>query len=254
MNIFKQFVKSLYSPETIAKFRHQKIGKTIFYVFFFMLIASIPISIQLGSSVISFFQQAEKHLAEDLPDFTVDNGILHSEAAEPIHLTSQDYLLIFDASGELTPDEIDDQGTVIALLEREVLIQKDSVRRSFGYQEFNFDLSSAAAGEFLQTISGSLPLIIGILIVFLYLFLTGAKFVGIFALSLIGLIMNKNKALRYRHSWTLAAYSATLPTILLTLFDALRITVPFTFSIYWIIAIVILHLAFREIPNRNVEK
>jgi phosphatidylserine synthase len=42
MNFFKQFGYSIYAPNKIARFRFQKIGKTIFYLFILALLFSIP--------------------------------------------------------------------------------------------------------------------------------------------------------------------------------------------------------------------
>lgn len=115
MNIFQQFIKSLYSPETIAKFRFQKIGKTILYIFFFMLISTIPPSTMLGLSINNFFNQTEKHLNETFPDFSIENGMLHSDLEEPLIIEEDGEYIIFDSTGELTPNHVVDYESAFAL-------------------------------------------------------------------------------------------------------------------------------------------
>ncbi|MDQ0254399.1 hypothetical protein J2S74_001774 [Evansella vedderi] len=256
MNIFQQFYKSLYSPETIAKFRFQKIGKTILYIFFFMLIATIPPSWLFGSSIQSFFTQTETHLQETFPDFSIENGVLLSDLEEPLILEENGEFIIFDSTGELTPSDVADYDPAFALLEREALIVADGVYQSFNYQDIALNITRDSAIDLVESVGGILPLLIGLLIVFMYLFATGMKFIGIFTLSFVALLMRRRRGVKvtYAQCWTLAAYTATLPTILLALFDTLALNVPYSFTIYWIIAFIMLYLVFNKIPQPKMRE
>jgi len=56
MNIAKQLEYSLYAPNKIARFRFQKIGKTIFYLFILALLFSIPSFLHLIKGITSQVQ------------------------------------------------------------------------------------------------------------------------------------------------------------------------------------------------------
>ncbi|MFA9559368.1 DUF1189 domain-containing protein [Evansella sp. AB-rgal1] len=253
MNIFQQLLKSLYSPSTISTFRYQKIGKTILYVFTLMLIVSIPPSFMLGSGINSFFVKTEFHLTETFPDFEIVNGVLHAENSDPIIINEDEDVIIFDPSGNVTANDISEYESAFAILEREAIFISGGIQESFHYQEFGLNFTKSELVSLVDSVSGILPLLIGLLSVFMYLYLTASKFVGIFALSVLAIILNKKRKtnLSYKQNWTLSAYIVTLPTILFAIFDILYLQIPIAFTIYWGIAFVILFNVFKGIPARS---
>ncbi|UCZ54539.1 DUF1189 domain-containing protein [Bacillus shivajii] len=251
MNIIQQFIKSLYSPETIAKFRFQKIGKAILYVFFLMLITSIPAGIMLGSGFNSLYNQVDTHLNDSVPDFTIQNGVLDADVEEPVVIDEEDGVIIFDPTGEYSLTDVSTYGDGFAMLEREAVFITGGITESFNYQQLGLNVSRDQVLEFSENVGGLLPLIIGLILVFMYIFTTGLKFIGIFTLSLITLFMKRNTAsqLRYRHCWVLSVYAVTLPTTLFAVIEALGIFIPFSFTIYWVIAIIMMYFVLREVPQ-----
>ncbi len=260
MNIFKQFIASLYSPKMIAAFRHQKIGRGIGYVFLLMFITLIPIAIALGTTIHSFVTQLEKQLEENVPDFAIENGVLSStEVDEPVINEEDGQTIVFDPTGSLTENDLRGEYTdAIALLEREaILITNGVAQESIGYQDFGLDLTKQEAVDLISSISGLLPLIIGIIVALLYLFFTAGKFIGVTVLALLGLMFRKSAGvpnLTFKHCWVIAAFTVTMPTVLFSIIDALHIPVPFQFGIYWVIAIVMLFQVFRNIPRPSTEE
>ena len=254
MNIFQQFIESLYSPATIAKFRFQKIGKTILYVFVLMLLATIPPAIILGTSISSLYNTAEEHFTETFPDFAIQNGVLSSDAEEPIIIEEDGEVIVFDSTGEMKPSDLAEYDSAIALFEREATVIADGAARSVTYQELDINFTKDEVTGLLSSLGGILPLIIGIIMLVMYIFTTGMKFIGIFTLSLIALFIKRKTAdqLNYRHCWILSAYTVTLPTMLFVVLDSLPIFIPFSFTIYWVIAISMLYFVFREIPRPRV--
>ncbi|WP_280768458.1 DUF1189 domain-containing protein [Salipaludibacillus daqingensis] len=255
MNIIQQFIKSLHSPETIAKFRFQKIGRTILYVFFLMLIVSIPMAVILGSNINNLFKDVESHMIESFPDFTIENGVLQSDVDEPMVFEDGDTTVIFDPTGEFRLEDAEQYDTAFALLEREAAIITDGFPQTFGYQEFGINISKDQLTDFVQSIGDLLPLLISIIILLMYLFTTAMKFLGIFMLSVITLLLKRNAVdhLSYRQGWVLSAYTVTLPTVLFAVIDMFRIDIPFSLAIYWVIAIVMMNLVLRNIPRPKNE-
>lgn len=250
MNIFKQFIKSLHSPETIAKFRFQKIGKSILYVFFLMFLTSIPFFIMLGSSVNSLYNYVSTSVEESIPDFAIENGILRSDVDEPTITEDGNTVVILDPTGELTPLDLSEYSTAFALLDREAVLVLDGSPQTISYQELGTDITKSELTDLIDSVGGLLPLFIGLIIVIMYLFTTAMKFIGIFTLSVITLLLKKRTAnhISYKQGWVLSAYAVTLPTVLFALIDAIGINIPFSFAIYWVIAIVMMNLVLQNIP------
>ncbi|QKS70905.1 DUF1189 domain-containing protein [Paenalkalicoccus suaedae] len=250
MNIFQQFAKSLYSPETIAKFRFQKIGKTIGYVFFLMLIVTIPPSIIFGMTLNSFFDSAE-NFVEDLPEFEIQNGVLSTPDNETYIDDTGELVFIVDAAGNVDRSELAQYTNVVALYETEVVANFGGTSEQVRYQEFGANLTSDEIQGFASSIIGLSPLFIGVFIIGIYLFTTALKFIGVSFLALIGLLLKKNVAdqLAYRQLWRLAAYAVTLPTVVFAIIDLIVPQLPFSFGLYWIVAIVMMNLALKAVPK-----
>lgn len=249
MNIFQQFFKSLYSPATIAKFRMAKIGRTILYVFLLMLIASIPMLVSLTVSMNALFQAGDRYI-EEMPEFTVTDGTLESDMDEPFINDEEDMTLIFDSTGELSASDVEGYGNVVALLEREMIFVTGGAADRISYQEFGVNVSKQEIENFYNTLDDLSFLIIAIVLAGFYLFNTALKFIGIFALSVIALLLKRKTAdhLTYKHLWVLSAYAVTLPTILIELLEGSGIFIPFSFVVYWIIAVVMMNLVLKHVP------
>ncbi|RXI99438.1 DUF1189 domain-containing protein [Anaerobacillus alkaliphilus] len=258
MNIFQQFIKSIYSPPTVAKFRFQGIGKTILYVFVLMLITTSITAYQLATTISTTVQQFQADLRDELPDFELRNSILISDIEEPIYLTQNGDMVIFDTTGTLTKAEIENRyNNVLALLETEAVLVSEGVAESFRYRDLgNINMSKQQVEELTETVVDLLPLIISMIVLILYLVLTALKFIGIFVLTLFGLIMKKTSeaTLSYKQIWILSAYAVTLPTVFFAVTDALRIQIPISFTLYWVVAVIMLYLIFKEIPKPKQEE
>lgn len=256
MNIIQQFIKSLHSPETIAKFRFQKIGKTILYVFFLMLITTIPMAVIVGSSISNMYNDIDTYMTDSFPDFTIENGVLHSDDTdEPVVMEEEGTTLVFDPTGDYTPADTTQYDNAFALLEREAVFVTDGVPQTVGYQEFGLDISKEQLMELVDTVGGLLPLLIALIVLVMYLFTTAMKFIGIFTLSVITLLLKRKVAdqLNYKQGWVLSAYAVTLPTVMFAIIDTAGINIPFSFAIYWVIAIIMMNLVLKHVPAPQKE-
>ncbi|PYZ98642.1 hypothetical protein CR205_08715 [Alteribacter lacisalsi] len=259
MNIFKQFVVSLYSPSTIAKFRHHKIGRAIGYVFLLMLIAILPLAIVVGTTFHSFVSELDDQLTDDIPYFEIQDGSLQSNEIDEPYINEEDgRTLIIDPNGEMTEQDVIHYEDALALLQEDaVLITGGVPQESINYNDFGFNITKDDAQDLVEAVSGLLPVIIGLIVVLMYLFYTASKFIGVTFLALIGLIFRKTAGLpnlTYKHLWVLSAFTVTLPTMIIALFNALPVAIPFQFAIYWTIAIVLLFQVLRHIPKPKKEE
>ncbi|WP_018923755.1 DUF1189 domain-containing protein [Salsuginibacillus kocurii] len=257
MSVFKQFVKSMYNPAFISQLRFQGIGKTIRYVFVLMLITSIPAGWMLASSTLSTLSQAEEVVNHDLPAFTIENGELHSDQEVPIELETSEGTFYFDPSGEIDRETLIDKGSALASLENEALLVEGSEVQSYTYDQFGeVTLSDDDLTMFVETFNDLLPIFLPLVLILMYVFTTAMKFIGITALSLFGLILKKRIQIKltYKHIWVMSAYAVTLPTTFIALLDAIFPAVPFGFTIYWSVAIVMLALVFKKLPRPKSSK
>ena len=256
MNIFSQFIKSFHSPKDVATFRFQGIGKTILYVFFLMFIVSIPIAAKTSLFITNSSTQFSETLANQVPDFEFKNGTLYSDQSIPYIDQQNDFVFIMDSTGEITPRDLTDYKVGFALLQREAVFVDNQIMDTYSYRDFgNINLTKEQISDMINNIDDLLPVLIPIFLFLMYLLFLAMKFIGITVLSVFGTIL-RNRAgvkLNYKQLWTLSVYAVTLPTVLFALLDSLNIIIPFSFGLYWIIAIAMLHLVIKQIPKPRLQ-
>ncbi|WP_026700307.1 DUF1189 domain-containing protein [Salibacterium aidingense] len=256
MNTIQTFIKCLHSPTYIGRFRFKSIGKTIGYVFLLMFLASIPAGVFLTNTVFSGVSQLESALShEELPQFSISNGRLSSEMDEPFRKMedAQGNIIIFDPSGRTTADELELGENVTAFLEERFVLEMNGDRQTFRYEQAgNFHIEKEDLLSYMESVDGLLLLFIPVILVCMYLLTTALKFIGIFSLSVFGLLIRKASPipLSYRQIWIICAYTVTLPTLIMTIFNAFPFQLPYSFTVYWLIAFVWLYVVFK-IPRKS---
>ncbi|MGG3798138.1 DUF1189 domain-containing protein [Metabacillus fastidiosus] len=250
MNIFKQLVKSIYSPKTIAMFRLQGIGKTILYVFLLSLIATLPMAFYFGNSLASGLKEFDKTLQNELPNFSIENGTLISEDGKAIEIRKEDFIIIFDPSDTYSDNELNNKENALAFLKNKFVIVSNGISQPFEYKVLNQDLSKQELIEITKQFDSLVPLMLAILFIIMYLVNSFTKFIDITVLALFGIIFKNafNRKLNFKQIWIVSAYSITMATIFFTLMDAFQAVVPFAFTINWFVHLIILHLVIKEIP------
>ncbi|WP_243290571.1 DUF1189 domain-containing protein [Bacillus sp. FJAT-47783] len=251
MNIFSQFVKSLYSPQSIALFRFQKIGKPIFYAFLLSFLAFLPNAIHFSYGIVNGLKDLDHIIQTDLPSFTIEDGILSSDNKKTIERKSGDYIVIFDNEGMFTKEEIEIRENAIGFLKHELVLVSDGTAQSFDYGLLESPMTKTDLVDIVEQVKELLPIILSVLLFLLYFGASFAKFFEITILALIAIIFkNKlNKKLNFKQLWILSAYAITLSTTFFIIMDALQTTVPFKIYINWFIHLMILFLTLKEIPS-----
>ncbi|MGC4376019.1 DUF1189 domain-containing protein [Fictibacillus sp. Mic-4] len=255
MNIVKQLILSLYSPKDIVKFRFQGIGKTIGYIFFLTFLTTLPFGIIFSLSLKNGVEEFKQSLETDIPSFQLSNGHLTSNEKKPYIQTEDDQTIILDTTGTISMSDINNYSNVIALLPNELVVKAGGNVSKMPYSVLGtIEVTKNDVLKFSKDLSDLLPIIIMISMVILYIFTTASKFIGVTVLAVIGLFIQNavNRKLSFRHLWRLSAYSVTLPTVFFALMDAFRIFVPFSFIIYWAVAIIMIWLVIKEVPPRRV--
>lgn len=253
MNIFKQFIKSLYSPKDIASFRFQGIGKTILYVFFLTLLSILPTVYFFSFAIVNGINAVEESINIELPDFQIEDGELHSEQNAPITINKDRFTVLFDSTGTIEKSKLSNSDNTIALLKDEFIFTAGGQQQSYSYSMLNnVTITKQDLADFLSSADSMLMIIIPLMAVVIYIFTVGMRFIEVSILALIGLLLKNimdRKNIQYRHLWRISAYSVTLPTIFFTIMAILKTAVPNGAFINWFVAFMIIFLAIKEIPQ-----
>lgn len=255
MNIFAQFIKSFYSPKELAPFRFQGIGKTILYIFVMMLILSLPVGTKLTLSILNGSEKLLEMLSTNIPNFELKNGRLEVEQSEAFLYKDDKLVVIIDTTGEISNEEWEQYDFGFIFLEKQAIVIENGIQQSYRYSELgDVHLAKSQIIDLITSIRTLLPIFIPILLLFLYLFVTAMKFIGITFLGAIGIIIKNKKQVRlnYKQLWTLSAYAVTLPTAIFNILDTANIVIPFSFVLYWLIAIAMLYSIINHVPKPKI--
>lgn len=256
LNIFQRFVKSLYSPKDIAKYRFLGIGKTILYVFLLMFLSTLPGLYHFSKMTITALNEGKQIFMEELPPFQIENGNLTSDIKEPFTLQKSDFQIILDPTGKISRQDIEKEGNVVALLKNEFVVVNDRNAQNFPYSALEgMKLQNKDIDKFLSSINGVLWIVLPIVFIIMYLFTSAIGFIKISIFAGIGILFARtfDRNLQYRNSWRITAHCITLPTVFFALMDALKTVVPGGLLINWIICLIFLYLTVREIPKPKVK-
>lgn len=252
MKIFNHFIKSLYSPSIIARLRFQGVGKAIGYVFFLILLTSIPLGIAFSLSFKNGIEEFKQSMDKEIPSFTLQNGELKSDLKKPIIHNDSSQTFIFDTTGKIKEDDVRGYSNAIAILQKRALVTTGGETQEIVYDTLgDLQLSKKDVSGWIDKLNELLPILLPILFLIIYIFTVASKFIGVTVLAVIGLLLQNfsHRNLTYKHLWVMSAYAVTLPTVFFAIMELLKTNVPFDFPIYWIVASILLHLSIKETPE-----
>lgn len=258
MNIFKQFIKSVYSPKDIALFRFQGIGKTILYVFFLTLLSVLPTIFYLSTTIMTGIDTVKTVIQDQVPSFTIKNGQLASSSKVPITINQNQFTVTLDPTGAVTEKEVQNENNGFALLKNEFVLASGGEIQTYPYSMLgDVHITSSDLIKLINNLKGMEGIIIPLISLFIYLMSCTSSFIEVSLVALIGLAIKNltGRKLHYRQLWRMAAYSETLPTLFFTIMAAIKTPVPNSFIIDWFVVIVVLYLAILEIPQpKKIQK
>lgn len=252
VTFFKLFIKSIYSPITIAQTRFQKIGKAICYVFFLAFLAAIPSAYNLGTGIYQAANDFRVILDRDIPDFSIENGQLSTAETAPAEGQSGQFMVVLDPEEAYGPEQIIAKQNAVGFLKDKLVIVIEGQPIDFEYSMLPSDLSKneiSGLSDQMQTF------FIPVLIVFLFFFTAVSKFIEVTILAVLGILIKnmqgKRNTLPYKQLWKMSAYTVTLATVFFAIMTALKTTVPSSFLLNWFIHFIILYLAVKEIQLKR---
>jgi hypothetical protein len=230
------------------------VGSAILYVFILMLLSTLPAAIMLGQSFSSAVSGFEESMKDNLPDFTLENGVLRSPESKPVVSEGDGFYFIFDPHDQVSLDQTREYDDVISFDSDRAIIRsagnEDAVTySSLGAKNLTKDDLLAA----IQSFDGMLPILLPVLYVITYILIAGAAFTGVSLLAVIGLVMKNSmrRRLQYKQLWVMSIYSITLPVAFFTVMSLLKTSVPYSFFIFTGVSMIILYLSIKEVPEQK---
>jgi len=250
MNIFKQLYVSIYSPKMISKFRFQGIGKTILFVFILSLLSTLPTALYFSSSLSEGLKSFDETLRNDLPSFTIENGLLSTDSEKPVEIKKDGFFIILDGSGAYGVEEMESKENAIGILSDKFVFAANGQAQTYEYSLLNMTISKEDIMEITSQFNQLLPIVLTIMILVMYLFGAFVKFIEITILALFGLAFKNSlqRKVNFKQLWVIAAYSTTLATIFFIIMDSLQVVVPSGFLLNWFVHLIVLYLVLKEIP------
>lgn len=108
--------------------------------------------------------------------------------------------------------------------------------------------------------AGMVPVFVFLTLLFIFLGVAMLQFISVSILAAVGILLKRilGRNLNYKQLWNIAAYSITLPSILIGLSELIPYTSPtpfLPFAIYFFASLLILFFAIRKVPvPRNIKK
>lgn len=251
MNIFRQFYRSIYSPQDIASFRFQGIGKTILYLLFLSLIASIPTLYYLSKDISETVHTFTNTMDNEIPSFRISNNELLTDEKDPIVINENDLTIIVDSTGTYNANNISTSENVVAILQKEFVIVTSGQSQTMDYSSFgSLTIEKDQITSFLQAWDSMIPIFNGIMIVIFFFFMSITKaaeaLIFAFFATLFARILNRK--LTYAQLWKITVYSTTLPTLFFIIMDSLQTNVLNGSLLNWFITLFIVFLSIKEVP------
>ncbi|MCP8967142.1 DUF1189 domain-containing protein [Ectobacillus ponti] len=250
MSVLTQFWKSLYSPKDMARFRFQKFGKAVLYIFLLSLLSVVPEITQVGKLFQTELAMMEETVETDIPDFTIEKGELKAGLQKPIVKEQSRFLLFFDPNATKLPSQYETEAGMF-FLKNELTVIAPNRTETYPYTLLNDQvIQKKDIQEFLNFMHSILPIALVLLGVLLYLSDVFISFLAITLLAMIGQFMagQLQRKLNYKQVWVLCVYSTTLPTVFFMIMTALNITVQFSTLIFSFVTLFMFYLIIKEIP------
>lgn len=252
MNLFKQFWYSLYSPKTISKFRLQKIGKTIFYLFLLAILYTLPGFFSFEKAVKLQVNNASDLLKENIQSITLNKGILTINDNKPFERKIGDFKYAFYPNETTLPSSISKDKYAITVLKDRIIIKTDTGEQDYPYPSLDStEINKADVSKFINNVKQALPVFMFALFFLFYLGSCFFIFIVATILAFVTALFNSSKHLSFRQRFAMVAYSLTLPTVIYFILGLFNINIPFQTIIFIMITAVMYSLTVKQLPSKH---
>ncbi|MBC8060635.1 MAG: DUF1189 domain-containing protein [Clostridiaceae bacterium] len=235
MGFFTKVKNSLTSPKSYAEFLKDSMGKAVLYLLLLCIIFGGIAAIKDLITKETYINTLSSDIKNNVPAFTFKNGELNVDGIMPIVLDEdKDYPVIIDTSENADVSLLDDYSTGI-LITKTKFIQKLATDSTQETPLSSFKSITLSNSNLTSMLNVAKYLILLVLIIEPLLFFA-AKFIAVFIISIIGLLLNSifHSELSFGEIYKLSIYAITLSLILKVLCNFLPISTGF-FSIFTIV-------------------
>ncbi|PFH84845.1 DUF1189 domain-containing protein [Bacillus sp. AFS088145] len=252
MNIFKQFWFSLYSPKTISRYRLQKIGKTIFFLFLLAILYTLPGFFSFEKNVKLQVNNVSDLLKDNIQSISLNKGAITINDNTPFERNIGEYKYAFYPNETVIPSKLKNEQFAVVVLKNRVIIKNDKGEQDFPYPSLkSTKINKADVSKFIKNIKEALPVF---LIALFFLFYLGSCiFIFIVAtlLAFLTALFKSTKHLPFRQRFAMVSYSLTLPTVIYLLLGLLKINIPFQTLIFILITVGMYTLTIKNLPSKK---
>ncbi len=252
LNIFRQFLYSLYDLKKVSTFRFFKIGKAIRFVFLMAFIYIIPsvvywtdFAFQIKNEYNNFFQQDKHH-------FEIVDGTLTTDLVGSHYNDIKDVTFMLNATEEISSSDVGLMHDAnVAFLKDRFVLADNSNFFEFPYQQLV--IGDIDDQQLTENFFPNLHIFIFVAALIFFFFFAAAFFFLVTILSVLGnmICQTMSRPMPYEQVWKLMAYSIAIPVTYLSIVAMLQMNAQFKFSISWILSLVIFILIVRTIPKKS---
>ncbi|WP_335872418.1 DUF1189 domain-containing protein [Bacillus sp. 2205SS5-2] len=252
---FRKLQYAITKPKAYQQMATEGFGRAILYLLLFTLtfglLSALIQSYSFTKTIDGFINQIET----DLPDFSLENGLLEVEGNEPIVFEEDNTLIYIDdseaADVSMIESELENYDSAIIILRDRFINKQNRIRTEELYfseiSEFSLDKDTVL--NFLPLIKW-LSVLIGLAII-IWFFVS--KLIMGFLVGLLGLILAAifKRKIAYGYLYAIGLYAITTPTLLDLIADTVGGNLPW--YVFYLLTAVYLGLAIKEWNNTEGE-
>ena len=250
MKLLNDFAIALVQPKRYNELLSNSVGRTALYIIILMLLSSV----MLISGSIKLYDILGRYYAENVPEFTFDNGTLKSESTFDFDFSG--FKLMIETDKQLSKDDFGKTA-------HGILFDSDSMITKSGKQVIEVPYTDLTQGESVHFTKDSLyayknivKIIIVISAFFSLVFLAGGFMLSaLIVAGIVSLFFSRSllsgKKLSFGKVYQLSLYSRGLPMILSLICSMLFGNIPIIISL--MISVLLMNIALSKIYQMNRE-
>ncbi len=242
MKFFINLWRSVTSFRFYKEIAFQKVSKSIGYLFLFIFLITLALSMKYSTVLIQGMAEVSKELGDRLPEIRIENGVVSTDVQEPFIIEEKDFIFIIDTTGKITT--VDPSYKQGILLTRNKLIHRQSEIETRAYDLSKIKSFTVNKEAMERWRKASSRFAFPFLVVILFPYYVVAKQIQILFFSLIALIANTaTKAnLKYENLFNISLFALTPPVLLATIFNLAGLRIPLFLSVFLYTVIYIIFL------------
>ena len=254
MNFFVQMRESVIDFKFYRSIKDNKFTRS--FVYFLLLFLIIYFINGTRTFIVTriFMDHLAVHMAENIPEFRLENGEFSFEGDMPFYISSStNEAFIIDTTGQVTESALKDVGIGILITRDKVFVKRNEIEtRQFSLSGLEgFTLTKSDVLEFIPKLSW----IVFIVIAFGFIFVLGWKLLNAVILALLGIAANAvlKGRLKFNNLLNISIYALTLPMLVQLAVNLYGYPIPRFGLIYWLISILYLDLAIKSCIDQDKE-